>query len=110
MSCSGLSEVVCKSSPTCLWDEKRGCVPSQNVARTRFKLSRVPTIPRNPFLRPQVEEREEIPGEDGCKPGKIRNPRSKRCVNRDGAIGREILEARSLGLEFRPVDESKEVP
>lgn len=40
---------------------------------------------------PAVPAPAAAPVSDGCPPGKIRNPKTRRCVKRDGAIGKKLL-------------------
>lgn len=49
---------------------------------------------QTPVIRNRSPKIPVLPDTPGCPPGKVRNPQTKRCVNRNGKVGRLIVSGR----------------
>jgi serine/threonine protein kinase len=54
------------------------------------KLEKEMAVPAEPVAVDAVPPAVPNAGSDGCPPGKIRNPKTRRCVKRTGAIGKKL--------------------
>ena len=54
------------------------------------KLERAMEAPVEPVIAAPAVAEPAAAASDGCPPGKIRNPKTRRCVKRDGAIGKKL--------------------
>jgi hypothetical protein len=55
-----------------------------NVRNAMNRFTRRKAKPSPPPVAPPVA------ADDGCGPGKIRNPKTRRCVKKDGAVGKAL--------------------
>ena len=80
VKCKGLRKTKnpkCEEQKGCKWVVRKGCQPIGSSTASRPKVV--------------SEPKKETPANRDCPQGKIVNPKTGRCVNVDGRIGRQIL-------------------